>query len=625
MSSNIDLCKKLLNNFKSKSPQKRGMDFDDLSSHQKKSYRHQQNSRSRNDDFIEDDEQEIKNKPDSVVIGTSAQGNIAFKTALDPYSNINYFPDVRTLIVGIPGSGKSYLTRAIIEKFYEANPGIIIIVDPENEYLSLREMIPFITFGKNEDCDLTFDENSIADIADKIVELKANTILNLQEFDEDERCNILSNLIQKLLNLPKPKQYPIILFIEEVHLFAMRSNQSSKANEVSKNNIKLLNNIGRKRGISTVLICQRVTQLNAEIVSSCNSYLIGLTINIPDIKRNGELLGLKGKAASTIFKNLNYSFLSYGTVFDHSNLGRHIKFRSLKPETKHLTVADRRFYKFPEPFPATVKVIEQISGKTYKNPIIQTLTPTQQKPFENSSTTKKLHQLKSESPISKYEAIIQTFKKISIKDLFVLSLQKNYSEVSAAFEIQLLLKQEWKNKYDLVEGVIYYLDEDAEKEARGKLPNHIAPLLSSHEYIELWKTELNDYMFDKLIDYLFEDENCNNEFHHIEKFTGLNKQQVSELCAKYSTLNLISKDSECVYLNAIFFAKQIHESLPANFQESENSDSEDFGKFIDNELASKHKEDENKAKSLEKSKDSGPEDSDEFEFSDEDWDEDDDE
>lgn len=621
MSSNIDLCKKLLNNFKSKSPSKREMDFDDLDNRPRKPQRqlnHINQSKSRFDDFDADDE-EIKNKPDSVVIGTSNKGNIAFKTALDPYNGINYFPDVRCLVVGIPGSGKSFLTRVMIEKFCESNPGIIIVIDPENEYISLRENFQFVTFGKDEDCDLTFDENTVASLAEKIVENKSNCIFNLFDFDRDQRCNILTNFLQVLLTLPKEKQHPIVLFIDEIHLFAEKSTNDA-APLASKNILKLVNNIGRKRGISTIMITQRVTQLNAEIVSSCNSYLIGKTINIPDIKRNGELLGIKGKAANQIFKNLNYTFLSYGTVFDHSNLGEPVKFRSLKPETKHLSVAERRLYKFPDPFPQTQRLIEVLSGKNYKNPNISQI---QSAPTSNLSTTKKLDQLKSESPAKKYESIIQTFKKISIKDLFVLSLQKNYSEIAASFEIQMLISKEWKNKYELGEGVIYYIDDEKENERQssGKLPEKLPQLLSSREYIELWKTELNDYMFDKLIDYLFEDENCNNEFYHIEKFTGLSKQQVSELCLKYSSLNLISKDAECVYLNAIFFAKQIHESLPANYKAGKSDD--DFEDFIDEELAIKEQEDETKSKFLEKSKDSEISD-DEFDDDDDgEWDEDD--
>lgn len=590
MSSNIELCKKLLS--KIKSPQKR--EKEDDSSRFKKikkltSRDRYVNERNQPDNYEDDT---IKNGEDSIVIGTAPEGNIAFKVKKDPNTGELYLSNTRLLVVGQSGSGKSFLSRVIVERFAESNIANFLVFDPGGDWANIRSEFDFIIFGGKGKCDIEISKENAAEISKKVIDNNVSAVIDLSLFPEDDKANILALFIDQILLIYADpsiaKRRPLVVLIDEAQLFCKKSIKSD-ANSASRDCLIRLANTGRRFGISSVYITQRVSLLPPNIVGACNNYLLGRAMQSVDLKKYCEITGIKQKEAHK-FKNLIHQFYALGESFDHSHLGRAIKFRSLKNITVHPEEGFLHLTKMPDPLFETVQKIK-LFDKNYKVKSINSIVSKDdfsssrqpELPKSNYNTTKKLTEIKSEPLSSKFEPIIQSFKKISLKDLYILSLQKNYNEISALFEINLLIK-ETADKftgpiYQYSEGTVYYIAEPKPGE-----PIKQPLLLKSHEYIELWKTELNDYMLDKLIDYLFQDENCNNEYHHIEKFTGLTKIEIAELFNKYQSLNLLSRDSECIYLNPIFFSSNIH------CADQQIQPDKEFEEFIDNELNKKPKE-----------------------------------
>src|SRR5574338_1086172 len=97
----------------------------------------------------------IKDPENAIFLGDSKFGPVAL--------NKEYFNDVRTLIVGQPGSGKSYLTRCYIEQLLDEGSILVFVFDPEGEWITLRQKYDILILGKNKEqdhCDIEINENN---------------------------------------------------------------------------------------------------------------------------------------------------------------------------------------------------------------------------------------------------------------------------------------------------------------------------------------------------------------------------------------------------------------------------------------------------------------------------------
>lgn len=243
-----------------------------------------------------------------------------------------FFNDFRLCIVGQPGSGKSYLVRNCIEQFYKNEMGTIIIFDPQSEYYTLKEHFDFVIFGK-EDADVQITPENAGEIAKIIIDEKVHSVIDLQEFDLETKCNIVTNFINSALMIKKERYNPVIFMFEEAHTFAQKGVDLVSVIG-SKNAMKMLANTGRKKAYSSIFIGQRITQLHTDITTSCNNFICGLTMSELDMKRNGELCCIK---KWDVFKTLKHEFYSFGTNFNNYSAGKGIKFKSLKPKSQHPT------------------------------------------------------------------------------------------------------------------------------------------------------------------------------------------------------------------------------------------------------------------------------------------------
>lgn len=300
-------------------------------------------SRNRKQSFDEEFESEnfeIKNNCNSVIIGSSSNGRVAFngETISDG--------GVRCLTIGTTGSGKSFLTRNIIESLYAKKIGIIIVIDPEGEYYSLRSIYDFVILGVDDEfCDMLITEENASELATKILKHKVNVIIDLKHTDDRTRQEIASKFIDSMIDADSKYVSPVELVIEEASRFAAKG-INNPSNIKCTASLKKIAQFGRKRQISAFYNTQRITQLHKDISAECDSVIIGRCTDDADIKRNAAKIGLKNPLE---LRKIKHEFFAWGNGFDHADSNTYVKFASYPPNSEHKKNSRRDISMFPIP------------------------------------------------------------------------------------------------------------------------------------------------------------------------------------------------------------------------------------------------------------------------------------
>ncbi len=309
-------------------------------------------NRNRNDDDdFENDDFMIRNTNNAIIIGASSHGNIALDRRKFEIGG------TRCLIIGQTGSGKSFTTRNIIEQLYYNKTGVIVILDPEGDYYTLRSKFDFVILGLDEEsCDIVINQENAADLTLKMLLNEIHLIIDLSDADDDKiRQDIATIVIQTILQYRKIAP-PLQLIVEEAAIFAKKSmGVTSIQNVKCTDALKKIARLGRKGAVCTFFCTQRITHLHKDISAECNTYILGKCNDPADIERNAKFLHLSGKDIPD-FENLKYEFYAYGEGFDHYDQKNiPIKFKSNNPLSKHNSTSRRLPGSFPKPETEIVK------------------------------------------------------------------------------------------------------------------------------------------------------------------------------------------------------------------------------------------------------------------------------
>ena len=191
----------------------------------------------------------------------------------------------RLAIQGNSGSGKSWLLRTLIEGTH----GHVqhLIVDPEGEFRTLREIFDDYVILAASDGDLSVTPESAENTARLLIEEGVNVILDLSEFGETERDATCAAVVHGLMSLSREAWRYILVVVDEAQTLAPQA----VANGVSLDALTDLAMRGRKRGFGLVVATQRLALLNKNLLAMCSNRLIGLTTLGNDMKRASEELG----------------------------------------------------------------------------------------------------------------------------------------------------------------------------------------------------------------------------------------------------------------------------------------------------------------------------------------------
>lgn len=256
----------------------------------------------------------------------------------------------RLLLQANSGGGKSYALRKMIEEAFGKVQ--IILLDIEGEFATLREKYDFFLIGSSQHgADLPINLKIAAILPKRLLELQASTIIDMSELKAHERILFVKRFLEALVNLPKELWHPVVVVLDEAHIFCPQKEKSESAGAVID-----LASRGRKRGQCLWAATQRISKLNKDVAAECNNKLIGRASLDVDMKRASEEIGFTTKEDMRSLRELNAGeFFAFGPA-----LAKGVNKIQIDPVKTTHPKAGARILQVATPTPQRVK---QLIGK----------------------------------------------------------------------------------------------------------------------------------------------------------------------------------------------------------------------------------------------------------------------
>lgn len=263
--------------------------------------------------------------------------------------DIEKLTETRMLIQANSGGGKSYAVRKLLEETHGKVQQIVL--DVEGEFGTLREKYDFILAGRGLDVEV--NPKSAELLARKVLEFGTSIIIDLYELKAHDRSLFVRNFVDALVNSPKELWHPVLVLIDEAHIFAPEKGESQAASAVID-----LATRGRKRGFACVLATQRLSKLNKDVAAECLNKLIGRTSLDIDRKRASDELGFTSQRDSLNLRSLKPGqFYAFGPA-----IGDEPKVGTIdRVETTHPKAGQRIGSKAPKPTSQILSVLKKLT------------------------------------------------------------------------------------------------------------------------------------------------------------------------------------------------------------------------------------------------------------------------
>lgn len=194
--------------------------------------------------------------------------------------------DGRVLIQGASGAGKSWTLRRVLEQTWGRVQQVVI--DPEGEYRHFANKYELLHLEGHK-----LDIATLSIAGTRAREHRVSVVLDLSELDRDDQMKAATAFITALIAAPREHWHPVLVAIDEAHLFAPYGGFTD-ATHVRKASIAALTDLmsrGRKRGLAGVLATQRLARLAKSVVSEAQNFMVGLNTLDLDIRRAAETIG----------------------------------------------------------------------------------------------------------------------------------------------------------------------------------------------------------------------------------------------------------------------------------------------------------------------------------------------
>jgi hypothetical protein len=170
----------------------------------------------------------------------------------------------RTCIIAQSGAGKSWGIAVLCERLLETGIGFCLI-DTEGEYFSLKDRFSLIWIGSGEGCDAEIGKADIRSLMEGAIRSRTAVIFDVSEADMREEVTKFAEI---LYDLESRLKQPYLLIVEEADKFIPQAGTSiKKIEEISRR--------GRKRGLGLMVATQRPSLVAKNVLSQCNSQIIG--------------------------------------------------------------------------------------------------------------------------------------------------------------------------------------------------------------------------------------------------------------------------------------------------------------------------------------------------------------
>lgn len=257
--------------------------------------------------------------------------------------------DSRLLIQANSGAGKSWAIR----RFLEQSHGKVqqIVIDLEGEFGTLREKYEYVLCGKGADAPATPQSASL--LSRKLLELNTSAIIDLYELPHQDRKKFVRLFLESMINAPKELWHPVIVVIDEAHVFVPEKGESEAAGAVID-----LATRGRKRGFCAVLATQRISKLHKDAAAECNNKLIGRSSQDIDMKRAADELGFTSREQQLSLRRLEAGeFYAFGPAISDEV----IKLKIGEISTSHPKAGSRVASKVVPPTDGIKKILAKLA------------------------------------------------------------------------------------------------------------------------------------------------------------------------------------------------------------------------------------------------------------------------
>lgn len=190
-------------------------------------------------------------------------------------------------------------------------------------------------------------------LARRLLETGVSAVLDIYDLKPHERKSFVSNFLEAFVDAPKKLWHPVLIVLDEAHVFAPEQGKSESLGAVID-----LATRGRKRGFCLCAATQRLSKLHKDVAAEMNNKMIGRTGLDIDIKRAADELGMTHREATAQLR-----FLEAGEwyVFGPA-LSRTIEKIKVGPvQTTHPKVGQRMMTKPPEPSAKVRKVLAELA------------------------------------------------------------------------------------------------------------------------------------------------------------------------------------------------------------------------------------------------------------------------
>lgn len=218
----------------------------------------------------------------------------------------------RLLVTASSGAGKTGTLLAFCEE--NAAKVQILVIDPEGEFAVLRAAHPFVLVGPEGETPAMVRTAGL--LAHRLLEIGASAVMDIYELPMHQKHEFVRDFINALIAAPKNLWHPVIVIVDEAHIFAPERGQGES---VALEAMADLASRGRKRGYCAVLATQRLAKLSKNVAAECQNVLVGRTTQV-DQSRAADVLNISGKTARDEFARAigrmpTGDFFAYGMAF----------------------------------------------------------------------------------------------------------------------------------------------------------------------------------------------------------------------------------------------------------------------------------------------------------------------
>lgn len=173
----------------------------------------------------------------------------------------------RGAIVGKSSSGKSNTATVVAEEVLEL--GIpIAIIDPEGEYVSLKEEYAVVHFGDRPECDVTGGAAEARKLAKRAVRESLPVVLDVSGWEGEQQQEIVGAFASALFQAEVRHEVPLLLFVDEAHTFIPEREKTAASEPLVK-----VAKRGRKRGLGVCAVSQRPADMKSQFLAQADSLI----------------------------------------------------------------------------------------------------------------------------------------------------------------------------------------------------------------------------------------------------------------------------------------------------------------------------------------------------------------